>query len=423
MYFGLVPQRFWLIAASFCLSALLYINLASISTSAPISTALELTEQQLSGMIAAFAIGYAALQIPTGMMADKYGGRRVLTGVIVCCSLLTALTAFAWNFVSLLIFQFLCGASAAGIYPVMARVVYSWLPQNERGLATGISSSGSRIGAVLASVLLPIMFASFGWRGSLMALLVTGLACAFYWWIWYCDDPECHHLVSRIELKRINLGRTAGEMHPDAGASLKQLLHGSATWLMMGQSFASSFAFFFCLAWLFPYMQRSFAGSAATGWHTISPLLASALGCVLAGWWVDRLYRSSFTTWSRKLPAIVGFVIAAIGLTLCAHQATALGLVFCLSLEMFGAGMTLAPSWTYCIDFGRSHSGAIGGAMNMVGVLGATCVGLAFPILVQRLEPTVFFYAGAALSLLASGMWLLVVPKHTTSPEQLGVSW
>ncbi len=425
MYFDLVPQRFWLVAASFFISLLLFVDCVCVTTpTASSEAAIELSDLQTGAIMGAFGLGYALMQVPLGLLVDKHGGRRVLTAVLIVFSIFTGLTACAWNFISLAVLRFLFGASAAGVFPGIARIAYSWLPLQERGLATGISFAGSRLGAAVAIVLLPTMFVSFGWRQSLLAMMVVGFVAAFYWWTWFWDDPEAHHFVSRIELKRINLGRPTDNLPSDDDASIGQLLRSSTIWQLMGQSFASQFTFFFCLTRLYPYVRSTFRlDTVATSMYAMAPLFAGAIGSVLAGWLIDRWYGNDLNRWSRKLPAIIGFALVAFGLVMCAHQSTAFGSVACLSLAIFGADMTLTPSWTYCIDIGRTHTGAIGGLMSMAGNLGAALVGLAFPTLIQPFGVAGFFYLGAAINLVAAGIWFSVQPQHQSSPTLATTAW
>ena len=75
--------------------------------------------------------------------------------------------------------------------------------------------------------------------------------------------------------------------------------------------------------------------------------------------------------------------------------------------------MTLSPSWSYCIDIGRSHAGAVSGTMNMAGNIGSFVTGLAFPYLLAWTgSPDLFFYVGAGLNVLAIFVWLWVKPDR-----------
>jgi ACS family glucarate transporter-like MFS transporter len=109
---------------------------------------------------------------------------------------------------------------------------------------------------------------------------------------------------------------------------------------------------------------------------------------------------------------MIGFALAALGMVMSVGQETALGAVVWLSLAVFGADMTLSPSWSLCIDIGGQHAGAVSGTMNMAGNLGSAVVGLVFPYLLIAYGPKGFFYVGAALNALALGLWLLARPDR-----------
>ena len=118
---------------------------------------------------------------------------------------------------------------------------------------------------------------------------------------------------------------------------------------------------------------------------------------------------------SRRLPAIIGFILAATGMLLLAifDVSPVLSIVF-LSVAVFGADMTLSPSWAFCIDIGKKHAGMVSGTMNMAGNLGAFVTIIAFPYLLEwtgRHEP--FFYVCCSLSVVAIIMWSLMKPQKS----------
>src|SRR5690606_10093598 len=104
-----------------------------------------------------------------------------------------------------------------------------------------------------------------------------------------------------------------------------------------------------------------------------------AVGNWASGFLVDRLYQRGRWTESRRWPAILGFMLAAVGLVGGISAETALASVSWFALAVFGADMTLAPSWSTCIDIGRQHAGLVSGTMNMAGNLGSFVTALAFP--------------------------------------------
>ena len=67
---------------------------------------------------------------------------------------------------------------------------------------------------------------------------------------------------------------------------------------------------------------------------------------------------------------MIGFVLAAAGLLGSLAADDMYAKVLLLSIAVFGADMTLPPSWAFCIDIGRSDAGVVSGTMNMAGNIG-----------------------------------------------------
>jgi ACS family glucarate transporter-like MFS transporter len=429
----MIPKRFFLIGGTFLLSVLLYVDRTCISTAKDAVTRdLGLTNEQWSWLLASFAFGYALFQTPGGALTDRLGGRLVLTTVVTVWSIFTGLTAAAWNLASLLVIRFLFGAGEAGAFPGVARVVYSWIPVQERGLVKGINFSGSRTGAALAMPGIAWLIQRFGWKQTFVVLMIVGFAWALFWWLWFRDEPSEHRGIAQQELGYILAHRQEGrlpsrpepspasatkEQNPAAGKPplrVGALFASGNLWLMMVQYFGSNFTFFFSLTWLYPYVKsKSNLAAVDAGFYAMLPLLGGAAGNVFSGWLVDALYRAGRHSHSRKLPAIAGFLLAALGMVMSVEQAKAAGAVFWLTIAIFGADMTLAPSWSFCIDIGGRHAGAVSGTMNMAGNLGSAITALAFAYLPETSRGNVaFFCTAATLSLVAIVCWLLANPAR-----------
>jgi len=418
----MIPRRSLVITATFLLSVLLYVDRTCISTAKDAVTAeIGLSHEQWSWVLASFAFGYALFQTPSGALADRLGGRAVLACVVTIWSLFTGLTAAAWNFASLLVVRFLFGAGEAGAFPGMARVVYSWIPVKERGLVKGVNFSGSRLGAALAMPVVAALIASLGWKMTFGVLMATGFLWAVAWWLWFRDEPEAHRLVPKAELEYILKNRQdAGHRGKPERLPLGALLGSGSLWLMMVQYFGSNFTFFFSLSWLYPYVKgRCQLEAVDAGFYAMVPLLGGAVGNIVSGWVVDALYRRGLTSISRRLPAIAGFCLAALGMVMSLHQSTAFGAIVWLTVAIFGADMTLSPSWSYCIDLGGKHAGAVSGTMNMAGNLGSAITALAFAYLPESSRGNeAFFYTSATLSAVAVLCWLLVSPAARIHARQ-----
>ena len=74
--------------------------------------------------------------------------------------------------------------------------------------------------------------------------------------------------------------------------------------------------------------------------------------------------------------------------------------------------MTLAPSWSTCIDIGRQNAGVVSGSMNMAGNIGSFATSLAFPYFLKWTgSSTPFFFVAAGLNIAAVVMWSLIDPQ------------
>lgn len=414
---SLVPTRYWLVFGMFLLSMLLYVDRVCISSGkSAIAADLGFTDKQMGWVLSIFALGYALFQVPSGILVDRFGPRKILSSVVIFWSFFTALTAAASGFISMLLCRFLFGAGEAGAFPGCARAVYSWIPMSERGLMQGVTFSGARFGAALTLPGVAWMVNRWGWRASFVILGGVGIVWAIFWFLWFRDDPEHHPQISKTEKELILRTRQQAVSGEEVVPPLttRSLFGSRNVWLLMGQYFSSNFTFFFCLTWLFPYLKSRYSlGMVEAGFYAAAPPLAGAFGNWTAGALIDWIYRRGKWTASRRAPAMAGFILAAGGLLASVQMETALGAIICLSIAVFGADMTIAPSWTVCIDIGRKHAGTVSGTMNMAGNLGSFVTALAFPYLLSWTGThNAFFYVGAVLNILALAAWMATRPDR-----------
>lgn len=145
-----------------------------------ISEALGLTEDQTKAL---FALN-VALTIPArvliGMLVDRYGPRKIYTGLLAASSLLCLGFASAQTFEQLALFRFLMGFVGAG-FVIGIRLVSEWFPAKQVGLAEGIYGGWGNFGSAAAAFSLPSLALLFGgedgWR---YAIATTGLVAALY---------------------------------------------------------------------------------------------------------------------------------------------------------------------------------------------------------------------------------------------------
>ena len=118
---------------------------------------------------------YALAQIPFGMVADRWGSRRVM---VVCMAVLAVgAVAFAASrtYGESIVARSLVGLGAAAVWVPGMRLIAEWFPVAERGRATGLMSGGGGFGGTLGLILVPWLAAMWGWRVAYGALALPAL--------------------------------------------------------------------------------------------------------------------------------------------------------------------------------------------------------------------------------------------------------
>ncbi|MEE9463122.1 MAG: MFS transporter [Bacteroidales bacterium] len=411
-----IPLRFILVFSTFLLTILLYIDRACISAAKEdITRDLNFDMTDFGWVMAMFTLGYALFQTPSGKLADSRGPRTIITTIVALWSVLTALTGAAWNFVSMMVIRFLFGAGEAGAFPSLAKVVFNWFPVRERGIVQGINFSGSRLGAAFALPLVAWMLTRMGWRWTFVIFGCFGLLFSILWYLLFRNKPEQSKAISAEEKEYILTTRQQPSSSTKASLSFGRIISSRNMWMNMVQYICSNFTFYFTLTWMYPYLKERFAlGGIEAGFYAMAPLVGGAVGNWFSGILVDAIYRRGNLKLSRRLPAIIGFILAGFGIIMMSMSNSPQVSIIFLTIAIFGADMTLSPSWSFCIDIGKDNAGAVSGTMNMAGNLGAFVTIIAFPYLLGWTgSHETFFYVCAILSVTAIIMWLFMDPDKS----------
>jgi len=422
---GKSKGRYCLIGLLFLHTVNTYMDRACISSAADaMQNDLNIDSQTMGYIFGVFAIGYALFQIPSGWFADALGARGVLAWVVSLWSIFTMLTGAAFNAFVLLVIRFLFGVGEAGAFPGATRALYNWVPARERGLAQGLFHSGARVGASLSLFLMPFLITLVGWRFTFVINGVIGIGWVILWLSWFRNDPKDHPRVNAAELDYIQKGLTE-ESVQSAKVPFAVIVTSGNMLLAMFQYIASNITFFISFTWLQPYLKGQWGASAAI--YAPIPLIFGMFAHWTSGALVTLLYGKGYHVGSRRFPAATGFAIGALGLILTTQMGNSgpLLFVFCFSIAVFGVEMTISPSWSFCMDIGGGKSGAVSGAMNMLGNLGSAFSAIIFPYFVANVtlpyftEETgtanSFFVFAATINVMAAVAWLFMNPKKTIS--------
>lgn len=199
------PVRYNMIGLLFCSTVINYIDRVNISVAAPVIMQETGWDKGQFGLVfSAFLIGYALLQIPGGMIADRWGGRKVLALAFCGFSLFTALTPLGQSSLAVLLaMRFLVGAFESVTIPALTSLNSRWIPRPEFARAQTLSLSGITVGQMVAYPLTAWIVLHFSWQMVFYSNAVLGFVWAAIW-LWYATDtPETHPCISPEERRYI----------------------------------------------------------------------------------------------------------------------------------------------------------------------------------------------------------------------------
>jgi ACS family glucarate transporter-like MFS transporter len=303
----------------------------------------------------------------------------------------------------------------AAIYPSGNRLVASWIPSAERGLASGWIFAGVGVGAGIAPPLISYLLLHGGWRWSFWVCAALGLVAGLVWYLVARDHPEQHPWMTPEEAEHI---RTGLPHHP-AGASTKALpwttILGSKEVLLISLSYFSfSYSANIFFTWFFPYLKTvrglDLKSSAVFG---MLPFFAMAIGSSLGGWISDILTKHYGRRTGRCGVAVVCMGLSALFIALGTLVADARLASIVLAA---GAGtLYLCQScfWSVTADIGGHSAGTVSGVMNMLGQFGGVVAPSLTPLVAARVGWSAAFLLAAGLGVMGSLVWLAVNPERT----------
>jgi len=390
-----------------------YLDRVNISTAAPeIIKEFGFDKITMGVIFSAFVWSYALFQVPGGWLSDKFGARRVLTGIVAYWSLMTAATGFAGGATSFKIIRFLFGVGEAGAFPGATRAMQLWYPRSERGFVQGITHSASRAGAALAPPIVLAIMLNFGWRAAFFSCGAIGLLWSLWWAFSYRNLPEDHGMVNRTELEHIRGLDASGainppQIHKQLQVPWSRLLSSGNMWAVMCAYFTYVYCLWIFLTWLTTYLIDVRHFTLLKGGLLASlPLWAGVIGDTAGGLATDYLLRRTGSAKiARRTVAITGLLGCAVFITPAALTEDAMTAVVCLTISMFFLECTIGPSWAVPMDTGGKYSGTVSGMMNMAGNFGGAISPIVFGILAQNGNWAAPFIVAAALLVAGSAIW------------------
>ena len=311
----------------------------------------DLDRTQQGFVVSAFFLAYALCQIPGGMLADRFGGRRVTLWALLAWSVFTALTGFAWSFAVLLALRFAFGV-AEGVFPPAAmKILVERTRPEERMSANGTVMSSNAIAAVLTPLAVAPLVAVFGWRSAFWSTAALGLLVL---------------VAVRLWLPAPLSGADGADGAPSAEAvarpPLREVLRKGVLWRFSLMMFGYSTIVWGLNTWVPSYLSEEHGVSlTAAGALVAVPALGAAAATVVGGRLSDRLGGHH-----RKV-IVPGMSVSAVALLLMANTPSLTGFVVFGTLAVFAASLAYMPIFAVPMSGLTPECVGVGGAVIIVG--------------------------------------------------------
>jgi type IV secretory pathway TrbF-like protein/predicted MFS family arabinose efflux permease len=330
---------------------------------------LGLKAADLGVLTSVFFLSFAVIQLPLGMMLDRYGPRRVQTALLPIAALGAAVFALADNFVVLVIARALIGVGVAGSLMSGLKAIVLWFPRERIPLANGCFIMLGALGAVTATAPAESLLESIGWRDLFEALAALSAACALLIYLFVPDTA-----LRKCVLKKPQELGSLRSVYADARfwrlAPLSATCIGSA-WALHG-------------LWAAPWL-RDVAGldQPAIVQHLFVMAIVACGGALFLGFGADRFGHGRGRTETILAVAAVLFIAAQMALALDWPIPTALTWAI-----VAGVGAATVLSFAILAEhFPAEIAGRANAALNLLHVGGAFVLQSGIGIIIEQWTP------------------------------------
>jgi ACS family glucarate transporter-like MFS transporter len=397
------------------LAVITYVDRVCIAVAGPrMQDELGISPEAWGWVASVFFFSYGAFEIPTGLLGDRIGPRKVLTRIVIWWSAFTSLTGTIVSYPWLLVVRFCFGMGEAGAYPNASIVISRWIPSHRRGRAWGVVWMTSQIGAAISPLLVVPIMVAYGWRAAFFVFGFAGVLWAAAWYWWFRDWPQEKPGVSPDELREI--GSSAGAGH--AGMPWGRALADGTFWriALIGASYVYSIAFF--QSWLQTYLVRGRGYTEAALVLSSLPYVVGAVANGAGGLLSDALVRRWGLKAGRRGVGVLGLSCAAVFMAATIVTTSNLWALVFLSLAYAGILLQQPNLCAVCLDTGRSHAGAVFGFMNTAAQIASVVSSIAFGYLVGYSGNYNLPFIPMVVTLaIGAVLWLKLDPTHQMFEE------
>ncbi len=372
------PHRRWRIAVLLGIGVLVnFFDRVNISVAYDaLRTNWGITAVTFGYLASAYNWTYAILQIPIGIMLDRFGVRRIGRVATLLWSMASFASGLATGIYSFFAARLLLGVGEAPTFPANAKAVGYWFPERERSFATSINDAAAKFASAIGVPILGLLVISFGWRWS---FIFTGFVSFLYFLLFWgvYRDPSEDPRLSPAERRLM----TEGNAQPESATA--RHAHGAPLLYLLRQpqvigatvGFAAyNYVFYLVLIWLPSYLSMSLhVDLLHSALDTSIPwLVATFTDLAIGGWMVDALVRRGARPWLVRQAVLVGGLAFGMGIYGARFAHTPTVAVAWMSICMAGLGAMAPVGWSIPSFIApRESVGRVGGIMNFVTQIAA----------------------------------------------------
>jgi MFS family permease len=373
-------------------------------------------------MASAFNWTYASLQLPMGVLLDKFGVKTLGRISALLWSVASFGAAASPGMRTLFSMRLLLGIGEAPTFPAYSKATGYWFPRHERSLSTALFDSAAKLGPGIGVLFVGVLVLRLGWRASFAATGLISLLYlfAFYWL--YRDPREDRHLTTE-ERRYIAEGGAQMESTTDSeAASLAYLLANRKIIGLVIGFFGYNYCFYLLLYWMPTYFSALHLSALQSVLYTTIPwLVATVTDLCIGGWLVDALVRRGHEeTVVRQTVLIAGtcFGLAIAGAMSTRNPVVA---VVWISVAIGGLAAAAPVGWSIPSLIAPRYSvGKVGGILNF----GNQVAGIVAPIVTGYLTNAANSFSaafGVAAAILVVGIasYIFLLGKIEPVPERL----
>jgi sugar phosphate permease len=355
-------------------------------------------------LLSAYSWTYALFQLPSGVLLDRFGVRRIGRISSFIWSVASFGAAAATGIGAFFGARFALGVGEAPTFPANAKAIGYWFPERERSLATAIFDAAAKFSSAIGVPVVGLMLLHFGWRFS---FAFTGLISLVYFALFFLvyRNPSEDRCLSEAEHRFILEGgaQPEGLAHNSGGGASIAYLASQRKVIGLSIGFAAyNYTFYLLLTWLPSYLSRELHIDLLHSvlFTSLPWLFATFTDLLVGGWLVDAMIRRGHDA-SRVRQSLL---VAGTALGLCifgaarAHSATAA--IIWITVALGGLAAAAPVAWSVpSLIAPRNSVGRVSGIMNFASQFAAIIAPIATGYIVSATGSFQSAFAAAAFFL------------------------